>query len=192
MSSSLLSPALNPLFTLLQSALHPRKSDHMDHMDHMHFGLLCPLISTWICPIRNLNRRLEGAKSEIRVFSPYYPPPGSLLWASCVPQWKSTVPSRKHTLDLSLSVWILVTSPSPCPISLEMVTALLLLALASWIIHCSSLRLYQTFKISPFVNTPFSNYSNWSVPSIPVKTLTDTKEMNIKELCRIEEWKWHY
>lgn len=71
MSSSLLSPALNPLFTLHQSALHPRKSDHMDHM---HFGLLRPLISTWICPITSLNRRLEGVKSEIRVFSPYSPP----------------------------------------------------------------------------------------------------------------------
>lgn len=190
MSSSLLSPALNPLFTLLQSALHPRKSDHMDHM---HFGLLRPLISTWICPITSLNRRLEGVKSEIRVFSPYSPPtPGSLLWASCVPQWKSTVPSRKHTPDNSLSFWILVTSPSPCPISLGVVTALLLLALGSWIIHCSSLRLSQTFKISPFVNTPFSDYSNWSVPSIPVKTLTDTKEMNRKEFCRIEGWKWHY
>lgn len=150
MSSFLLSPAPNPPSTLLQSDLQPSKSAYMDHM---YFGFLCLLVSTWVCPIRSLNRRLETGR---RVWSEYFPLTPALegcFGPAVSLNGRSLLLSRKHTPENSLSFWILVTLPSPCPISLRMVTALLLLALDSWIIHCGSLRLYQ-IKLVPLLINP--------------------------------------
>lgn len=176
--------APDPLSTLLHSALWPGKSAHIDHINK-------DLASTWICSVKILNRRLEGRKRGPSVLPPapslqgWFGPAVSL-------NRRSLLLSRRPTSHEALS-WILVTSPSPRPISLEVVTALLLLAMGSWTIPRGSLRPHHTFIISPFVKSP---------PQIIILTgmccLFQLRLWLIqrggaqKDSGRIKEWKWHY
>ena len=121
-----------PRIHFLPSPTLPGSSDHMDHSNRTPSNLWLLVV---FCPIRSLNRRLEGGREEDQSTWPRLPPRRAAWGPSFPPQTRASLkeacsprlPLHLDSGDCSLS---LIHQPG-------VATALLLFALGSWTVHCT-------------------------------------------------------